>query len=277
MPDIDDKTRRAVGFIRAKSGRPARTGIILGSGLGSLADCVEGRVSIPYQSIPGFPVSSVKGHKGELVLGTLSGIPVAVMQGRFHHYEGYGMPDVTLPVRVMAGLGVDTLVVTNASGGIREDLAPGTFMAVTDHINMMGVNPLAGLPQGGDGGRDVFVDMTDAYDPGLAGILKDVAAAKGIYVSEGVLAAVSGPCYETPAEVRMLRALGADAVCMSTVPEVIIARYLGLRVLGLSLVTNRAAGLGDSGPEHEEVLEVAGSRHADFAALVEGFVGMAAG
>ncbi|MBI5189734.1 MAG: purine-nucleoside phosphorylase [Nitrospirae bacterium] len=277
MPDIDDKTRRAVGFIRAKSGRPARTGIILGSGLGSLADCVEGRVSIPYQSIPGFPVSSVKGHKGELVLGTLSGIPVAVMQGRFHHYEGYGMPDVTLPVRVMAGLGVDTLVVTNASGGIREDLAPGTFMAVTDHINMMGVNPLAGLPQGGDGGRDVFVDMTDAYDPGLAGILKDVAAAKGIYVSEGVLAAVSGPCYETPAEVRMLKALGADAVCMSTVPEVIMARYLGLRVLGLSLVTNRAAGLGDSGPEHEEVLEVAGSRHADFAALVEGFVGMAAG
>lgn len=275
MPDIEDKTRDAVDFIREKTGRTARLGVILGSGLGSIADILEDVVTLPYSSIPNFPVPSVKGHKGRLVLGMLGGVQAAVMQGRFHHYEGYYMREVTFPVRVLAGLGASVVVVTNASGGMREDLAPGTLMAVTDHVNMLGTNPLIGVGQD-VGGRDRFVDMTRAYDPELREILGKAAAERGIPLADGVLAAVSGPCYETPAEVGMLEALGADAVCMSTVPEVIMARYLGLRVLGVSLVTNRAAGMGERGPAHDEVLEVAAARHEEFAGLIKGFVERAA-
>ncbi len=268
MSEISEKAAQAADHVRTRTDRQPSFGVILGSGLGSIAGSLTDRIVIPYAEIPNFPIPTVKGHEGNLVLGSLSGILAAVMQGRFHYYEGYYMRDVTFPVRVLAGLGVKALIVTNASGGIREGLMPGDIMAVNDHINLMGANPLLGL-EAGSGEGERFLDLTDAYDTELIDIAAAVAGENGMPFAKGVLASVSGPCYETPAEVRMLRSLGADAVCMSSVPEVIMARYLGMRVLCLSLVTNRAAGLSDTPPGHSEVLAIAESRHESFAALVE--------
>jgi purine-nucleoside phosphorylase len=265
------KTEKAVRHIlKVTKARPS-LGVILGSGLGALAEKVTGKVTLPYSAIPNFPVTTVEGHKGNLVLGTISGAPVALMQGRFHFYEGRTMVEVVFPVEVFYGLGVNTLVVTNAAGGIRDDLNPGDIMLITDHINLMGTNPLVGLAEVFKGGER-FVDMTGAYDKGLARTAKLAAQKSGIVLKEGVLAALTGPSYETPAEVRMLRALGADAVCMSTVPEVIMARYLGMKVLGLSLIANSAAGICEKGLTHEEVLSTVTSRQVEFATVVEGFV-----
>lgn len=243
--------------------RKPKIALVLGSGLGFLADRVEGAVRVPYADIPGFPEPGVQGHKGELVAGTLGGVPVLVQAGRFHLYEGHDAVTAGLPVRVFARLGITTLVVTNASGGIRSGFGAGTLMLLSDHLNLMFRNPLIGPVVDGE---ERFPDMTEAYDVGLRRLAKEAAARLKIPLEEGVYAALLGPSYETPAEVRMLGKMGADAVGMSTVPEVIVARARGMKCLGFSIVTNPAAGLSGANLSHQEVLEVgmkAGARLGD--------------
>lgn len=233
--------------------RKPKIALVLGSGLGFLADRVEGAVRVPYADIPGFPEPGVQGHKGELVAGTLGGVPVLVQAGRFHLYEGHDAVTAGLPVRVFARLGITTLVVTNASGGIRSGFGAGTLMLLSDHLNLMFRNPLIGPVVDGE---ERFPDMTEAYDVGLRRLAKEAAARLKIPLEEGVYAALLGPSYETPAEVRMLGKMGADAVGMSTVPEVIVARARGMKCLGFSIVTNPAAGLSGANLSHQEVLDV---------------------
>ena len=235
-----------------------RVAIVLGSGLGAVADAVPDAVRVPYREIPGFPEPGAPGHKGELVAGTLEGVPLVVQSGRFHLYEGHTAELAALPTRVFARLGVDTLIVTNAAGGIRHTFRPPTLMLIADHINLMFRNPLVGPVVDGD---QRFPDMSDPYDAELRASARAVARAEGIILEEGVYAALLGPSFETPAEIRMLERLGADAVGMSTVPEVIAARARGLRCLGFSSVTNVAAGLSAQPLSHVEVLE-AGARVA---------------
>ena len=235
-----------------------RVAIVLGSGLGSVAEAVQSAIRIPYREIPGFPEPGAPGHKGELVAGTLEGVPLLVQSGRFHLYEGHAADVAALPTRMFARLGVDTLIVTNASGGIRHTFRPPTLMLIADHINLMFRNPLVGQVVEGD---QRFPDMSDPYDAGLRASARAVARAAGIPLEEGVYAALLGPSFETPAEIRMLERLGADAVGMSTVPEVIAARARGMRCLGFSSVTNAAAGLSAQKLSHVEVLE-AGARVA---------------
>lgn len=237
---------------RVGSLRP-RAAVILGSGLGFLADQVGDPVRIPYADIPGFPAPGVAGHKGELVAGTLAGVPVIVQSGRFHLYEGHGADVAGLPVRVFAALGIRTLIVTNAAGGVRATFQPGTLMLIADHINFMFRSPLTGPVLDGE---VRFPDMSDAYDPDLRAVARDVAREAGIALEEGVYAGLLGPSYETPAEIRMLQRLGADAVGMSTVPEVLVARARGVRCLGFSTITNLAAGLSAEALSHEDVLAV---------------------
>lgn len=232
-----------------------QVGMILGSGLGSLADEVEKKIKIPYEKIPHFPVSTVEGHSGNLVFGRLNGVSVVMMQGRFHYYEGYSMEKVTFPVRVMKALGIETFIVTNASGGINESFQPGDIMLMTDHILNMGTNPLIGKNDESIGPR--FPDMSQVYDKKWQTIVKKVAKRLQISLKEGVYIAVTGPSYETPAEIRMFRKFGADAVGMSSVPEVIVAGHMGLQVLGLSCITNLAAGVSADELSHEEVIETA--------------------
>ncbi|MFO8026196.1 MAG: purine-nucleoside phosphorylase [Opitutales bacterium] len=242
-------------------------GLILGSGLGFFADDrieVEGR--LPYSEIEGFPVSTVPGHAGRFVYGTLRGKRVLCMQGRFHYYEGYSMAQLTLPVRLMHKVGIKTLIVTNAAGGINRDYVPGDFMLLGDHINFLGTNPLIG-ERSGEGVR--FPDMSAVYDPELRDDLKAWAFSEGRDLREGVYLAATGPSFETPAEIRAFAALGADAVGMSTVPEAIVGRQLGLRVLGISCITNAAAGLSRSPLTHEEVSETAERVRPQFAGLLE--------
>ncbi|MGH7569295.1 MAG: purine-nucleoside phosphorylase [Gemmatimonadales bacterium] len=230
-----------------------RVAIVLGSGLGFLADEVQDAVRIPYAEIPGFPQPGVAGHKGELAAGRLEGVPVIVQSGRFHLYEGHPAAVTALPVRVFAELGVRTLILTNAAGGVRLTFRPGTLMLIADHINLTWQNPLTGpvVP-----GEERFPDMSDPYDATLRATARAVAHEAGIPLEEGVYCALLGPSYETPAEVRMLQQLGADAVGMSTVPEVIVARARGVKCLGLSIITNLAAGLSEEKLDHREVLEV---------------------
>ena len=235
-----------------------RVAIVLGSGLGGVADAVPDAVRVPYREIPGFPEPGAPGHKGELVAGTLEGVPLVVQSGRFHLYEGHTAELAALPTRVFARRGVDTLIVTNAAGGIRHTFRPPTLMLIADHINLMFRNPLVGPVVEGD---QRFPDMSDPYDAELRASARTVARAEGIVLEEGVYAALLGPSFETPAEIRMLERLGADAVGMSTVPEVIVARARGLRCLGFSSVTNVAAGLSAQPLSHVEVLE-AGARVA---------------
>ena len=254
---------------RRLAGLQPKIGIVLGSGLGPLAEEVERAVRIPYREIPGFPEPGVAGHRGELVGGTLAGVPVVVQSGRFHFYEGHAAEVVTLPVRVFARLGVSTLVLTNAAGGIRPTFGPGTLMLIADHINLMWRHPLAGpvLPD-----EERFPDMSDPYDAGLRRLAAGVARGSRVPLEEGVYAALLGPQYETPAEVRMLQRLGADAVGMSTVPEVITARARGVRCLGISTITNVAAGLAGPPLAHQEVLDV-GRKAADaLGAVIRGVV-----
>jgi purine-nucleoside phosphorylase len=235
-----------------------RVAIVLGSGLGAVADAVPDAVRVPYREIPGFPEPGAPGHKGELVAGTLEGVPLVLQSGRFHLYEGHTAELAALPTRVFARLGVDTLIVTNAAGGIRHTFRPPTLMLIADHINLMFRNPLVGPVLDGD---QRFPDMSDPYDAALRAGARAAARAEGILLEEGVYAALLGPSFETPAEIRMLERLGADAVGMSTVPEVIAARARGLRCLGFSSVTNVAAGLSAQPLSHVEVLE-AGARVA---------------
>jgi purine-nucleoside phosphorylase len=244
----------AVAGIRQRADGPQpHVGIILGSGLGGLADAAAVTAAISYAEIPHFPVSTASGHPGRLVLGRLEGRPVAMMQGRVHLYEGYTAAQVTFPIRVLAALGVRFLIVTNAAGGLARGFQPGDLMVITDHINFMGTNPLIGPNDDALGPR--FPDLSEAYDPALRATALAAAREEGIPLRQGVYLAVSGPSYETPAELAMMTRWGADAVGMSTVPEVIVARHAGLRVLGISAITNVAGGA--ERPSHDAVLRAA--------------------
>jgi len=242
-------------------------GLILGSGLGELADDIQDAVRIPYESIPHFPVSTVEGHAGRLVIGRLQGKTVIAMQGRFHYYEGYTMQEVTFPVRVMKALGVETLFVTNACGGMNPDFAPGDLMLIKDHLNMTGANPLIGGNEAELGPR--FPDMSRAYTPDLLELVRDTARSLGIPVQEGVYAGISGPTYMTPAELKMLRIVGGDAVGMSTVPEVIVASHMAMKVIGISCVTDMAIGEHLEPLSHEQVIEVANRTKPKFISLAK--------
>ncbi len=248
-----------------------RVGLVLGSGLGFFADeRIRKVAAVPYGDIPDFPRSTVEGHAGQWVAGTAGGQPVLCMQGRFHYYEGYGMDQLALPVRVMRELGVETLILTNAAGGVREGMRPGDFMLLSDHINFMGANPLRGPNADAFGTR--FPDMSEPYDPGLRFLARATAADLGIPLAEGVYLAVSGPSFETPAEIRAFRTLGADAVGMSTVPECIVARHCGVHVCAVSCITNLASGLGGEALTHAEVAETADRVRSPFADLIAGLL-----
>ena len=260
MTDLFRRAQAAVGAIRERTQIAPRVGIILGSGLGGFATQVKGSVTIDYAEIPNFPQSTVVGHSGKLVMGTIGGVPVAVMQGRVHAYEGYAMEQATFPTRVLGLLGVRTLIVTNAAGGIRTDIAQGSLVAISDHINLTGMSAALGPNEQrfacAKGAGERFFDMTAAYSPALRKMAHAEAERQGIPLSEGVYLAVLGPSYETPAEIRAFRTLGADLVGMSTVHEVIVARHMGIEVLGISLVTNAAAGMLNEPIHHEEVMEM---------------------
>ena len=260
--------RRATDAVaRRLDGLRPRVAIVLGSGLGSVADAVQSAIRIPYSAIPGFPEPGAPGHKGELVGGTLEGVPVVVQSGRFHLYEGHAPDVAALPTRVFVALGATTLVVTNAAGGIRHTFRPPTLMLIADHINLMFRNPLVGPVAPGD---ERFPDMSDPYDPTLRQLARDVARTERIPLEEGVYAGVLGPSFETPAEIRMLQRLGADAVGMSTVPEVIAARARGVRCLGFSSITNAAAGLSAQKLSHVDVLEAGKQISGQLEQLIRG-------
>jgi len=259
----------AVSCIKKRLSTDLTVGIISGSGW-DLSCLIKDREEIPYRDIPGFPLATIAGHRGVALSGVHKGIGLILFQGRVHYYEGYDMEVVTFPIAVLSGLGVKYVIVTSAAGGISPSLKPGDLMVITDHINLMGVNPLRGLSR--DGGSRVFVDMSRAYDRGMVERVLEVGRGLGMTVHSGILAAVSGPSYETPAEIQMLRLLGADAVCMSTVPEVIVARYLGMKVLGISMITNYAAGLGSGPLRHEDVVSTVTSRSRDACRLVSAVI-----
>jgi len=263
---------RAAEAIRHRVGSAFRVpvcGIVLGSGLGGLAAHVEDAVRIPFPDVPGFPKTTVAGHAGQLILGTLAGAPVALLAGRLHLYEGHAPAVAGYPVRVLHALGASVYLASNAAGGINRTFAPGDLMLVADHINMMFRNPLLGQQQKGD---ERFPDMSDPYDAALRALMHDVAHSLGVDLKDGVYMGLLGPTYETPAEVRMLEKFGADAVGMSTVPEVIVARALGMRAVAISLITNKAAGLGSEPLAHDEVLQVGREAADRFERLVRGFV-----
>jgi purine-nucleoside phosphorylase len=260
----------ATAAVRARLGAAApRVAIVLGSGLGHLADAVSKPTRIPYADIPGFPAPGVAGHTGELVAGTLEGVPVLVQSGRFHLYEGHPIETTALPVRVFATLGIRTLVVTNAAGGIRSTFRPGTLMLIADHVNLMFRNPLIGPALEGE---ERFPDMSDPYDRELRQLARDVARERRIALDEGVYVGLLGPSYETPAEIRMLQRFGVDAVGMSTVPEVIVARARGIQCVGFSTITNLAAGISPTALSHQEVLEVGRQVGDALGAIVQGVI-----
>lgn len=250
-----DRAIEATRFINTRAdGRKPRVAIVLGSGLGGVADAVADPIEIPYGDVPHFATSTVEGHAGKLIVGTCGGIEVIAMKGRFHFYEGYTMEEVTLPVRVFALMGIRALVLTNAAGGASPHLSPGSLMIITDHVNLMGDNPLRGANDDRFGQR--FPDMTSVYTPAYIAVAHEVAREMGLVVSDGVYLGLRGPSYETPAEVRMLRNLGGDALGMSTVPEAIVARHSAMKVLAISCITNVAAGLSRNEINHGEVIEV---------------------
>lgn len=249
---LQERITEAAAYIKEQGIDLVDVGLILGSGLGELGEEVEQPIAIPYGNIPHFPVSTVVGHAGQLVYGTLGGQKVLAMQGRFHYYEGYSLEEVTFPVRVMKELGIHSVVVTNAAGGVNTTFEPGDLMMITDQINFTGVNPLHGPNDENMGPR--FADMSHAYDAEYQEMVRTVAQENGIALKEGVYMGFSGPTYETPAEIKMARTFGADAVGMSTVPEVIVANHGGLRVIGVSCITNLAAGM-QANLNHEDVVE----------------------
>ena len=257
----------AAEYIRSRVSRQPEVGMILGSGLGDYADTLENPVRISYSEIPNFPVPTVAGHTGALVFGEKCGQYVVVLQGRIHYYEGLSMQEITLPVRVLAALGVKTLVLTNACGGVNLNFHGGDLMLISDHINYSGRNPLIGPNLDAFGPR--FPDMSDLYTASLRSAIKEKAAAAGIPLQEGVYAMYSGPNYETPAEIRMFRTLGADAVGMSTVPEALVAGHCGMQVVGVSCVTNMAAGVLPVKLDHADVMESADRVHDTFQALID--------
>jgi purine-nucleoside phosphorylase len=267
MSGLYDDVQYTAAAIRAKLPGTPQVGLILGSGLGGYADKLDGARALDYAEIPGFPRSHVIGHKGRLVTGTRAGARCIAMQGRVHMYEGHTAATVSFPARVLIALGAKTLIITNAAGGLNPAWQPGTLMLIRDHIDMLRDHPLRGPNDDRLGPR--FPDMTHAYPRELRALVKQAAAAKGIPLEEGVYVAMPGPTYETPAEVKMLQTLGADATGMSTVPEVIVARHMGARVIGISCITNQAAGITGAELSHAEVTETANRVRATFETLLD--------
>lgn len=268
--DLLGRVAAAATLLRDRGVGAADAAIVLGSGLGAFADRLEDAVRVPYGDIPHWPASAVVGHAGVLVAGRLGRRPVIALSGRAHVYEGHALDDVTFGMRVVGALGVPRVILTNAAGGINTAFATGALMLIDDHINLMGRNPLVGPHDARLGPR--FPDMTEIYSRRLRGLAADAARARGLHVEHGVYIAVLGPSYETPAEIRAFRTLGADAVGMSTAPEAIVARHMGLEVLGVSCITNPAAGVVDRPLQHDEVMAVAARVRGDFIALLEGVV-----
>jgi purine-nucleoside phosphorylase len=268
--NYQQKLNESAKYISNRTKYKPEIGLILGSGLGSIGDQIEDAEYYPYNEIPNFPVSTVEGHAGRLVIGKLEGKQVIAMQGRFHFYEGYHMQEVTFPVRVMKLLGVKTLIVTNAAGAVNTSYTPGDLMLIKDHLNMTGNNPLIGRNLDEFGPR--FPDMSNAYDEDLRRKVKEIAKTLNIDLQEGVYACMTGPAYETPAEIRMLRTLGADAVGMSTVPEVLVAIHSGLKVIGVSCMTNMAAGILDQPLDHSEVMETSAKAREKFITLMKNVI-----
>jgi purine-nucleoside phosphorylase len=264
--DLYARAELAARAIRASSSIAPQIAIVLGSGLGDFGNDFQDAVAIPYQEIPGFPTSTVAGHAGRLVIGRVDTVPVLAMQGRVHFYEGYSLEEVTFPLRTFKLLGIKTLVLTNAAGGIDVQLSQGALMLISDHLNLMGANALRGPNDERFGPR--FPDMSDVYSRRLQQIAVEEARAMGVELRRGIYAALPGPSYETPAEIHMLRGFGADAVGMSTVPEAIVARQMGIEVLGISCITNMAAGLGNEPINHEEVVETGKQVRDTFAQLL---------
>ena len=247
-----ERAEHAARIIRSRTTETPRIAIILGSGLGAFADDFENAVSIPYEDITGFPRSTAEGHAGRLVVGKIDQVPLMAMQGRVHFYEGYSLEQVTFPIRVFKLLGIKTLILTNASGGVNVQFSQGALMIISDHLNLLGDNPLRGPNDTRFGPR--FPDMTTVYSPELQEIVIEEAKAINVEVRRGIYAALAGPSYETPAEIHLMRTLGADAVGMSTVPEAIVARHMDLEVLGISCITNMAAGISDEPINHDDVM-----------------------
>ena len=264
---LQEKITAAAEFISAKIDQKPAIGLVLGSGLGDFADTLENAVRVPFADIPNFPQPTVEGHSGAFVFGTKQGKNVVALQGRLHYYEGFTQQEITLPVRVLAALGVKTLLLTNAAGGVNLNFKPGDLMLISDHINYSGSNPLIGPNLEKFGPR--FPDMSDLYTASLRATIKEKAAEAGIALQEGVYAMYSGPSYETPAEIRMFRTMGADAVGMSTAPEAIVAGHSGLQVIGISCITNMAAGVLPVKLNHAEVVETAARVHDLFHKLVD--------
>jgi purine-nucleoside phosphorylase len=253
LSDSYSRAENAAQAIRARTATNAKIAIVLGSGLGGFADEFQDSVSLPYREIPGFVSSTAEGHVGSLVIGKVGDVPVMAMQGRVHYYEGYTLEEVTFPIRTFKLLGINTLILTNAAGGVDAQLTQGALMVISDHLNLMGVNPLRGRNDERFGPR--FPDLTEVYSRDLQELASEEARALDITVRRGIYAALAGPTYETPAEIHMLRAFGADAVGMSTVPEAIVARHMGINVLGISCITNMAAGMSEHPINHAEVME----------------------
>lgn len=261
-----EQAQETAAFIRSKYDRPIKVAVVLGSGLGAFAEDVENAVRIPYAEIPHFAQSTVVGHAGQLVLGEVNGVPVAVQQGRFHYYEGYDISQVVFPMRVFGVLGIESVILTNAAGSINTNFRPGSLMVIRDQINLMGVNPLRGKNDDRFGPR--FPDMTEAYNREFIEAAIAEANAIGLSLRRGIYTGLSGPTYETPAEIHMLRTHGTDAVGMSTVPETIVARHMGMKVLGISCITNFAAGILDQHIDHSHVMETGAQAAAAFKELL---------
>jgi purine-nucleoside phosphorylase len=266
-----ERAEHATRIVRARMTVEPRVAVVLGSGLGGFADDIDEPVAIPYEEIPGFVRSTAEGHVGRLVAGKVDNVPVLAMQGRVHYYEGYSLEEVTFPIRTFRLLGIKTLILTNAAGGINVQLTQGALMVISDHLNLMGDNPLRGPNDDRFGPR--FPDMSAVYSPELQELVIEEAKGMGVEVRRGIYGALSGPSYETPAEIHLLRALGADAVGMSTVPEAIVARQMGLEVLGISCITNMAAGIGDEPINHEEVMATGDRVRGTFTELLKRAVG----
>ena len=268
---VYDRALEAARYINLKAGpRKPQAAVVLGSGLADAVRLAGDAVEVSFNEVPHFASPTVEGHPGKLMIGSLGGTDVVVMKGRFHFYEGYSMEDVTFPIRVFCLMGIKTLVATNAAGGISPHLNPGSLMLITDHINLMGESPLRGPNEDRFGPR--FPDLTAAYAPDYIDLAHDVARSTGLALAEGVYLALSGPAYETPAEIRMLRELGADAVGMSTVPEIIVARHCGIKVLAISCITNVAAGLTHKEINHQQVMEIGRQSSAHLSMLLEGLL-----
>ena len=266
-----DRAERAARLIRERAKADVSVAIVLGSGLGGFADELTDASGIPYDQIPGFARATVEGHAGRLVIGKVGATAIAALQGRFHFYEGYSLEEVTFPIRVLKLLGVKTLILTNASGALNAEFAPGTLMLISDHINLMGVNPLIGANDTRFGPR--FPDLTNVYSPELQDVVLQEAREMKLEMRRGIYASLTGPSYETPAEIHMVRALGAQAVGMSTVPEAIVARHMGMKVVGISCITNLAAGVTDHPVDHTQVIATGERIRESFSELLRRVIG----